>query len=40
MQNLNGNDIEITRESMTSGMYFFFLRDSNGLIWQGKLIVE
>jgi uncharacterized protein (TIGR02145 family) len=40
LQNLNGSEIKIIRESLKSGMYFFNLIDSKGLVGKGKLIVE
>jgi len=40
LQNLNGTEIIINREGMKSGMYFYNLIDSKGLIGRGKMIVE
>lgn len=40
MQNLNGSTVQITREGLRSGMYFYRLIDSNGLIGNGKMIIE
>jgi len=40
LQNLNGTEIIINREGMKSGMYFYDLIDSKGLIGRGKMIVE
>jgi len=40
LQNLNGTEIIINREDINSGMYFYDLIDSKGLIGRGKMIVE
>jgi len=40
LQNLNGTEIIINREGLKSGMYFYDLIDSKGLIGRGKMIVE
>lgn len=38
--NLNGTEINIFRNGMKSGLYFFTLLDTKGFIGNGKLIIE
>jgi hypothetical protein len=40
LQNLNGSEMQITRDGLKSGMYFYNLIDSKGLIGNGKIIIE
>jgi hypothetical protein len=40
LRNLNGSEVEITREGLRSGMYFYNISDSKGLLGRGKMIVE
>jgi len=40
MQNLNGSEIQITRDGLKNGLYFYNLIDSKGLVGNGKLIIE
>jgi trimeric autotransporter adhesin len=37
---LNGKEINIARDGMQCGMYFYYLTDSRGFIGRGKMIVE
>ena len=40
LDNLNGNEIIISREGLSTGMYFFRVVDGNSIIGQGKMLVE
>jgi len=40
MEGLSGKEIIIQRESMKSGMYFYLLMDKQGVVGNGKMVVE
>ena len=38
--NLNGKEIIIQKENLKTGMYFFRIEDKNGIVGNGKMVVE
>jgi trimeric autotransporter adhesin len=40
LQNINGRELQLTREGLRSGMYFYNLIDEKGVVGKGKMIVE
>jgi myo-inositol-hexaphosphate 3-phosphohydrolase len=40
IENINGNNIEITRGDMNSGIYFYQIHEKNKIISVGKVLVD
>ena len=40
IKNLNGKEIIIQKENLKTGMYFFRIEDKNGIVGNGKMVIE